>query len=95
MLRDPYTRPLLRAFLLQIALLYFYKHMVLDLGERLQACCLASVAFWLGTIMVLARRPRNPTQGDLTYIRWGLLPIVFFSNPIFMTVWKMKGAFKP
>ena len=80
---------------MQLALLYFYRHMVLDLGEHLQACCLASVAFWLATILILVRRPRSPTQGDLIYIRWGMLPIVFVSNPIFMMVWEMKGAFKP
>ena len=92
MLRDPYTRPLLRAFVWQLALLFFYKVIVLDLGQRLQACCFASAAFWLGTILILVRRPRHPTPGDLAYIRWGLLPIVLVSNPIFVAVWQMKGA---
>jgi hypothetical protein len=91
-LRDPYTRPLLRALLLQLFLLYFYKEMILDLGQRLQACRAASAAFWLGTILILVRRPRNPTSGDLTYIRWGLVLVVLVSNPIFIRVWEIKGV---
>jgi hypothetical protein len=92
MLRDPYTRPLLLAFLLQLLFLFFYKVMVLDLGQGLQACCYGSVAFWLGVVLILVRRPRNPSPGDLTYIRWGLIPIVLISNPIFLWVWKAKGV---
>jgi hypothetical protein len=88
--RDPYTPPLLRAFLWQLFLLYFFS-MVGDLGESLQSCCFASVAFWLGTILILVRRPRNRTPGDLGYIRWALVPIVLVSNPIFIWVWKLKG----
>jgi hypothetical protein len=91
MIRDPYFRPLCMAFLWQVFFLYFYKAMVLDLGQRFQACCLASVAFWLGTVLILVRRPRNPTPSDLAYIRWGLLPIVLISNPIFIWVWELKG----
>jgi hypothetical protein len=92
MFRDPYFRPLLCAFGWQFAFLFIFRVMVLDLGQRLQACCAASAAFWLGAILVLVRRPRNPTRGDLAYLKWGLVPIVLVSNPVFIWVWTLKGA---
>jgi hypothetical protein len=90
--KDPYVRPLLQAFICQFAWVFFCGLCVLDMGVSLRACCYASEGFWLGVILILVRRPRNPTRGDLLYIRWGLVPIVLVAHPLFMLVWKLKGA---
>jgi hypothetical protein len=71
---DPYSLPLLRALVLQVVLLLIYSQF-LDLGQHLQACQYSSVGFWLGVVLILVRRRATPTPGDLTYIRWGLLPM--------------------
>jgi len=89
-LRDVYTRPLIQAFALQLVLVFLYDYCCLDLGEHRQACCYSSVVFWLGTVLILVRRPRKPTRGDLAFIRWGLLPIVLFGSELFVAVWKFK-----
>ena len=89
-LKNPYTRPLVSAFFLQVALLFFFS-LILDLDDvALQACCFSSVAFWMGVILILIRRPRSPTKGDLIYICWGLLPIVLVGVPAFIWVWELK-----
>jgi hypothetical protein len=44
----------------------------------------------MGTVLILVRRPRNPTRGDLAFIRWGLLPIVVIGSELFIAVWKFK-----
>lgn len=94
MLSDPYTRPLLQAFCFQLGLVFFFS-LLLDFHVRLQACCYSSVAFWLGTVLILIRRPRAPTRGDLAYIRWALLPIVAIGVPAFLHVWRLKNVIDP
>lgn len=56
-----------------------------------QAAMYSSVAFWLGVLIILIRRPMSPTKGDLAYIRWGLLVIVPIGVPAFLYVWSAKG----
>jgi hypothetical protein len=87
---DPYFRPLLRALLLQFLLLAFCTR-ILDGGVIFDACAKSSAAFWAGVIVILVRRPKNPTRGDLIYVRWGLLPIVTVGVYGFLTVWHAKG----
>jgi hypothetical protein len=89
---DPYTGPLLRAFICQVLLLCLYS-LFLDLGQHIRACCGASVGFWLGAILILVRRPRHPTAGDLAYIRWGLVPIILVGSEAFVWVWKLRGVY--
>ena len=43
----------------------------LDGGELFSRCLVAFAAFWSGTILILFRRPRNPTKLDLEVIRFG------------------------
>jgi hypothetical protein len=84
-------RAFLRALLLQAGLLVL-SALVLDFGETLRGVCVSSLAFWAGTIIVLLRRPSNPTRGDLFYLRWGLLILVPVGVPASLTLWLMKGA---
>lgn len=48
----------------------------LDGGELFSRCLVALAAFWCGTILILFRRPRNPTKLDLEVIRFGY-PLLF------------------
>ena len=91
LLRDAYSRPLMRAALLQFGLLLFFS-LFLDFGVLCQACSFSSVAFWFGTILIMIRRRGNPTAADLTYIRWGLLLINLLGMPAFVMVWRLKGV---
>jgi hypothetical protein len=53
------------------AFLFLLTALVLDHGRTNQFCCIGLIAHWLGVLMILGRRPRSPTQGDLWFIRWG------------------------
>jgi len=75
--RSPYTRHLFVAFALQLLFLTFYA-LLLDMGRHLRLCAALSLAFWLGALVIMARHPRNPTRGDLLYVRWGLVPFALF-----------------
>ena len=48
----------------------------LDGGELFSRCLVAFAAFWSGTILILFRRPWNPTKLDLEVIRFGY-PLLF------------------
>jgi hypothetical protein len=89
-----FARPLVRALLLQVGLLVFFFGLFLDFGESLRSCCYLSIVFWLGTIIILIRRPQNPTRGDLAYIRWGLLLIVLLGIPALWAVWHFKAVYR-
>jgi hypothetical protein len=91
MRNNPYSAPLLTAFLTQIAVLAL-SGMVLDRGYVHTACRYASVGFWLGVVLVLCRRPASPQPSDLAYIRWGLPVIVVIAVPLFLAVWHWKGV---
>jgi hypothetical protein len=80
----------MNAVVLQLFLLAFCS-LFLDGGRIFTACCYSSPAFWISTAIILIRRPANPTAGDVTYIRWGLLIIVLVGIPAFLEAWHLKG----
>jgi hypothetical protein len=85
---DPYARPLFRAFAVQVALL-------LCCGasrETFRACCFSCVGFWGTAIVILVRRPRSPTKGDLDFISWWLLPIAVFGTLAANVYWHLIGV---
>lgn len=41
----------------------------------MRACVIASLGFWLGVLLIVIRRRSSLTQGDLEYIRRGMLPV--------------------
>ena len=89
---DPYTRPLLRALGIQFLLLALAS-CGLPQEVFLRACSFASVGFWVGVVVVLIRRPRNPTQGDLAFVRWGLLPVGIIGMVAALLYWTVIGVF--
>src|SRR5258708_5744982 len=91
MFNDPRTRPLLRAFVQQLAWLFFLGTFILDEGVLHSAARAPSIGFWSGVMLVLIRRPHTPTRGDLLFIRWGLHPIMLIGLFVQIQVWKATG----
>lgn len=65
-----YRSPLRTSVCLQIPILMLGA-LCLDGGELFSRCLVAFAAFWGGAILILFRRPRNPTRLDLELIRFG------------------------
>jgi hypothetical protein len=94
--KDPYFRPLLQALGLQCLLLLFSGCCGMPPELFVRGCCYASAGFWFAVIVVLVRRPRSPTQGDLAFIRWGLLPIGVFGTMTALFYWtEIVGVLDP
>jgi hypothetical protein len=89
---DSYRRPLWDAFAVQ-AVLLMLSAMMLDFGVTAQCSLIALLAFWGGTLMVLLRRPRNPTRMDLGWIRWGYLPLLIAVQFVARSVWHWRGLY--
>jgi hypothetical protein len=51
--------------------------MLLDGGLVFKRVAIASVAFWILTLMVMIRRGRNITDSDILVVKWGYLPLLF------------------
>jgi hypothetical protein len=45
--------------------------LVLDEGEVAHGMGAILVGYWIGTVIILLRRPFSPTKGDLLFVRWG------------------------
>ena len=56
--------------------------LILDGGHILRICVLAAVASWLCTLLIMLRRPKQPTTVDLAIIKYGFWPAI----PIVLTV---------
>ena len=87
----PYKRALTQAVVLYCLWLGF-SQLILDTGEFLSAVIYSSIAFWIGVVLVVVRRPLAPTRGDLYFIRWGIIPIVAMGVAVFTCVWHWKGV---
>ena len=83
---DSYRRSLWIALALQGAI-GALSALMLDFGMMARCSLIALLAFWGGTLMVLLRRPRNPTRIDLWLIRWGYLPLVITVQVVARSVW--------
>ena len=89
---DPYTAPLVHAFTIQIGLLLFCCTCGSPPREFVHGCSLASAGFWSVVIIILIRRPRSPTPGDLTFVRWALLPIGIVGTVGALSYWTWIGV---
>ena len=53
--------------------------LLLDGGWVFKRVAVASVAFWIITLIILMRRGRNMPKSDLLLIKWGYLPMLLTS----------------
>lgn len=45
--------------------------LVLDMGQCARGMASVMVGYWVGTAIILLRRPMSPSKGDLLFVRWG------------------------
>jgi hypothetical protein len=49
--------------------------LLLDGGRTAKVCGVAMLGFWAAAAIIMARRPSSPGPGDITFLRWGFLPL--------------------
>jgi hypothetical protein len=85
-----YHEPVRTAAILSFIIMVFCG-LLLDGGLIGRPSVVALSVFWALVVVVICRRPRNPTPTDLSLIRWGcLLFVVAFDIAIF-SVWHLRG----
>ena len=88
--KRPFAWHVLHALLIQLLLILFTA-----CGSPPEmffaACVYCSVGFWIGVLFIIARRRRSPTEGDLRYVKWGLLPIGFIGMFAALLYWSAVG----
>jgi hypothetical protein len=65
-------RPALRDAVFLQAFLALIASLILDGGVLTGLLLVASIAFWIGVVLVVFRRPLSPSRFDLSYLRIGL-----------------------
>jgi hypothetical protein len=65
--------------------------LVADFGQIAYLWLITMAAFWGGVIMIMARRPANPTKLDLFLIRWAFPFLFLLAIPLTALIWKMRG----
>ncbi len=68
--------PPMRTALLQQNITIILAALVLDQGQAISMATIAIVAYWLAFGVLVFRRPRSPTEGDTSLIRYGFLLIL-------------------
>lgn len=55
-----------------------------------RGCLFASIGYWTGVGIILLRRGKNPTAGDVSFLRWGLLPVGILGMIAALSYWSWK-----
>ena len=45
--------------------------LVLDMGQTVRGLVAVMIGYWIGTLVIVMRRPISPSKGDLLFVRWG------------------------
>ena len=81
-----YERPFLHALVLQLLLTC-----VCMCGGPpelvMPALLYTSFGYWVGAVTIMVRRPREPTTGDIDYVRWGLPKVVILGSIVAWLYW--------
>ena len=51
--------------------------LMLDGGRILRICTIAAIASWICTLMILLRRPKQPTNCDIAIVNYGFWAAMF------------------
>ena len=66
---------------------------IMDGGQSMQMWGFSMVAFYVGLIMIIIRRPKCPTKVDLFLIHWSFpFLFIFVAVPISIMIWKARGV---
>lgn len=66
--------------------------MCLDGGVLGMIFLYSLIAFWVGFVMIVSRRPNNPTKVDIFVIKWGSFLLFLISLVMSPLIWKLRGA---
>jgi hypothetical protein len=86
-----YRKPVFEAVALQ-ALLGLLSGLILDGGETARICGIALIAFWAGAAVLVCRHPQTPTRTDISFVRFGYLPVVVFAFVLVHFIWHVRGV---
>ncbi len=86
-----YKRPIIVAAVAS-ALLMLLSAMVLDGGGTALATFCAIIGFWIGVILIIARRPQLPTKADIDVIRFGPITVVIAAQFLARGIWYLRGV---
>ena len=86
-----YRRPVFEAVALQV-LLGLFSLLILDGGTTARICGIALVAFWTGAATLIWRHPQTPTRTDITFVRFGYLPVVVLAFFLVHFIWHVRGV---
>jgi hypothetical protein len=76
----------------QQVLLGLIAGMMLDGGALGSIFLYSLVAFWVVFVIIVVRRPRNPTKTDIFLIKWGTFLLFAVSFVLSLVIWRMRGA---
>ena len=65
-----YSRAITTAVVQQAVVLSFTS-LLLDGGRVCRFCVVAALASWVGTLVIMLRRPKQPTNPDLAFVKFG------------------------
>jgi hypothetical protein len=68
----PECRRAVGAAIVQQAVVLVLAALVLDGGRTLVLMIIAAIGSWVFTLIVILRRPRSPTRGDILIIKYGI-----------------------
>ena len=67
-----YADSLKLSVLIQLTL-FVLAAMLLDGGGTLHGFGIAAAGYWIGAVLIILRRPKNPTQVDLDLVKYGFI----------------------
>jgi hypothetical protein len=83
--------PALKSAFVQQCIFLVLGALMLDMGEASHITTVAAIAHWAVILLIICRRPRAPTQGDLLAIRWGYMPIMVLVATVGPQIWRHFG----
>ena len=87
---DPRIRNLLWTSVVLQFVLYFLGGLVPDMSETTGSFIFGSLAFWTAAAFLIIRRRRKLTQGDVWFLRYGLVIVSLTCWSIVPVVWQWR-----
>lgn len=88
---SPAYRHALALPIIEQLLLLVLTSILTDHGQALCQVLYSVAAFWAGFLLILVRRPANPTKTDMLYVRWSTFLLFALSLLISPFVWNSGG----
>ena len=74
----------------QQGIFLLFTALLLDGGVLFRVCGVGSIAYWVGAVIVVVRRPRNPTAKDVILLKYGF-PLAVAVVMIVQAVFTLAG----